>query len=131
MLITYSSTNPKHITDNTNLVDIEKKDLELLNKVFSSSVKLINPKLIRILPNKINKFYGNLDQAELNNYNYFPGVTELSQEFLLSKDFKPIKVKKIESEHFKYELIGGMMRYWGWIKAHKGEKFILAVIINN
>lgn len=131
MVVVYSSTNAKHIIDNTNLIDIEKKDLELINKIFSSSVKLIDPKLIKILPNKFNKFYSSLNQAELNKYGYFPGIDELSKEFLISDNFKPVKVKKINDKHFKFELVGGMMRYWSWIKAHNGEKFILAVILNN
>lgn len=130
MLITYSSTNSNHIIENTNLLDIEKKDLKLISQIFSSSVKLIDPKSVKILPTKSNKFYDSLYEAELNKYKYFPGVEELSKEFLISNKFKPIKVKKIEDKHFKFELTGGMMRYWSWIKAYSDEKSIPASITN-
>jgi diketogulonate reductase-like aldo/keto reductase len=131
MLVTYSSTNSNHIIENTDLLDIEKKDFKLISDIFSSSVMLIDPQSIRVLSDKFNKFYNSLHEAELNEYNYFPGVDELSKEFLISNNFKPIKVKSIEDKYFKFELTGGMLRYWAWIKAHNNRKFILAIIINN
>jgi diketogulonate reductase-like aldo/keto reductase len=130
MLITFSSTNSNHIIENTNLLDINKKDLKLISQIFLSSVKLIDPKSIKILSTKSNKFYENLYEAEINKYDYFPGVEELSKEFLMSNNFKPIKVKKIEDKHFEFELTGGMMRYWSWIKANSDQKPILAAVTN-
>ena len=107
-----------------------KKRLKTYKSDFSSSVKLIDPKSVKILPTVYNKFYDSLYEAELNKYKYFPGVEELSKEFLISNKFKPIKVKKIEDKHFKFELTGGMMRYWSWIKAYSDEKSIPASITN-
>lgn len=130
MLVSFSSTNYSHIFKNSKVIDIEKNDLKLLNQTFSSSVKLIDPKLIKILPTKSNKFYDNLIDAESNKFSYFPSVEELSKEFLMSNYFKPIKLKKIEDKHFEYELTGGMMRYWSWIKAYNGERYILSCITN-
>ena len=130
MLVTYSSTNFSHIIENSKIIDINKNDLKLINQTFSSSVKLIDPKSIKVLPTKSNKFYDNLSDAESNKYGYFPSIEELSKEFLMSNNFKPIKLKKIEDKNFEYELTGGMMRYWSWIKAYKGERYILSCIVN-
>ena len=48
----------------------------------------------------------------------------------MSNNFKPIKVKKIEDKHFKFELTGGMMRYWSWIRAYSDQKPIPAAVTN-
>ena len=130
MLVTFSSTNYNHIIENSKVFDIDKNDLKIISQTFSSSLKLIDPKLIKILSTKSNKFYDNLFDAELNKHGYFPGIEELSKEFLMSNNFKPIKLKKIQDRHFEYELIGGMMRYWSWVKAYNGERYVLAYITN-
>lgn len=130
LLVTYSSTNHQHIKDNTNLINLTQEDIKLINETFESSMMLIDPKLIKVSVNNDNKFYSTLDEAIENKHSYFPGVKELSKEFLLSNNFRPIKVRKIEDEKYSYELTGGMMRYWSWIETYQYSNLIEALITN-
>lgn len=131
MLVTYSSTNSNHIIENTNLLNIEKKDFKIISDIFISSELFIDPQLIKIPSDKYKKFYNSLQEAESNEYKYFPDINELSKEFLINNNFKPIKVKCIEDKHFKFELTGGMLRYWAWIKTFNNKKYIPAIITNS
>lgn len=130
LVVAYSSTNYKHIKDNTNLINLTQDDIKLINQTFESSLMLIDPKLIKVSVNNYNKFYGTLDEAIANKFSYFPGIQKLSEEFLLTKNFRPIKVKRIEDANYSYELTGGMMRYWSWIKTYEYKNLIEALITN-
>ena len=130
LIVTYSSTNFKHIKDNCNLINLTQDDIKLMNETFVSSLILIDPKLIKISVNNYNKFYSTLDEAMDNKYSYYPGVKELSKEFLLSNNFRPIKVRKIVDANYSYELTGGMMRFWSWIKTYHYKNLIKALITN-
>ena len=130
LVVTYSSTNYKHIKDNANLINLNQGDIKLINETFESSLILIDPKLIKVSVNNYNKFYRTLDEAVANKHSYYPGIQKLSEEFILTQNFRPIKVRKIEDENYSYELTGGMMRYWSWIKTYKNKNLIQAIITN-
>jgi hypothetical protein len=118
MFISYSSTKAHHIKENNNSINISSEDIKAIASVFSSSVQLVDTSLIKVNKNEAQQSYGSLGEALENKYDYFPGGMELADEFNLSDYFKPIKIKELVGDgHYKYELTGGMMRYWGWISA--------------
>lgn len=127
LLVTYSSTNYKHVKNNNDLIDLTQDDIRSINETFESTIILIDPMLIRI---PTGKFYGTLSEAKDNKYSYYPGIKELSEEFLSNDNFKPIKVRKIEDEKYSFELTGGMMRYWAWVNVYKSENLIEALVTN-
>ena len=117
--IVYSSTNVSHILRNSEALELSKDDAETLDTIFSSTLELVDPGLVKIRTDESLRFYNNLDDAIENRYGYFPGVVELAEEFKLSENFKPIRVTDLQNDScYKYELKGGMMRYWGWILAN-------------
>ena len=65
------------------------------------------------------RFYRTLDEAIHNDHGYFPGVNELSREFLSTDGFKPIKISRKE---YDGDSDIGWRRddaiLWGWVKAY-------------
>lgn len=127
MLVTYSSTNQEHINENSTLINLTFDEISKIKKIFQSNIYYIDPNDVKIKDN----MYDSFDKATENKLLYFPDVEMLSQEYLLNSYFKPIKVIKIKDKKYKYELKGGMMRYWGWVKAFTSNKPILAQVIND
>ncbi|MDA8668173.1 aldo/keto reductase [Alphaproteobacteria bacterium] len=127
MLVAYSSTNSEHINENSFLINLTFDEISKIKEIFHSNIYYIDPNDVKFKP----YMYDSLDKALKNKLSYFPDVEMLSQEYSSKSYFKPIKVIKIKDKKFKYELEGGMMRYWGWIKAFTSNKPILALVIND
>jgi diketogulonate reductase-like aldo/keto reductase len=131
LLITFASIDPIHIAENSKIIKLDNDDIKLMKNTFASSIKYVSPRKIKVKTTKTNQIYGNLNEAQENKFGYFPGVEELASEFSVTNNFKPIKVMKLDNgNEYDYQLLGGMMRFWGWILAYGFEKPIMASVTN-
>jgi hypothetical protein len=72
--------------------------------------------------------YYSINEAIANKFNSIPSPLELSEELGLAKELpKPIYIKVIND---KYCIVGGSIRYWGWVIAFGMHSEIPCIILN-
>lgn len=126
------TTNISHLEENVKSADfaLEEEDLQLLAKIFSTKVTYVDTAKIRIPTKAIYFAYKTVEEATVNKLNFFPSPLILSKEIKKGYFLKPVKIKLIQKKkgNLEYELLGGIIRYWAWVIAHKGKKPIPAII---
>ena len=122
------TTNKDNLIDilNAREVEFEENTREILEDMFSGSWKMISVKDIEIQNSPENAYYLEISEAKLNRNGFKPGPTELAEEYRKEKYCKPILVIKEEGH---YQLVGGLIRYWGWRIAYGDDSMIKCVVI--
>lgn len=110
-----------HIIENAKSSDfeLEKQDIELIDKAFKSSVIEIPMGEIKV------------DNTGIDNF--VPHPKDLAIYYRNNLDnlkMKPIKVKRINDDKYRYELIEGKVKYWAWNYAFNKTKQIIALVLN-
>lgn len=112
--------------------------LKITPASFTALEELFKNEIIEIMPRKIQvhvddssdrKIYTNLEDAKKNIYGLKPGPMEIVDEILANNGqlSKPIKVKKVPGQD-DYLLIGGRVKYWGWVILYGYDKPIQAIL---
>ncbi|MBI2599787.1 aldo/keto reductase [Candidatus Daviesbacteria bacterium] len=127
-----ATTNPQHLEENSESMEfaLEKKDIKILAGVFAARINYIDTAKIRVAITANHAVYQTINQALENKLNFFPSPLVLSEDIKKGDFLKPVKVRRIKEQNFKYELVGGRIRYWAWVIAHHGKKPIPAIIEN-
>lgn len=123
------TTSEQHLRENIEsaMFSMESGDLNLIDKTFEQKVLLIPVSRIKILDD--GKTYLSFEDALNNIYSSVPSPLELSQEIKAGDFLKPIKLKKVADKlNPKYLLVGGKIRFWGWVIAFGDKKPVPAVI---
>lgn len=125
-----ATTNFHHLEENAKSAEfiLEKKDFKLLEKVFETRIKYIDTAKIRVASQADHAAYQTVDQALANKLDFFPSPKMLSEDIKKGDFLKPVKLRKINEKNFKYELVGGRIRYWAWVIANNGKKPIPAIV---
>lgn len=121
------TTSIKHLKENVNSAKflMGKKDLALFDKTFKQKISFVSVSRIKIYND--GKTYLSVEDAKKNIYSFVPSPWELAQEIKSGDFLKPIKLKKIDNGH-SYRLLGGKIRFWGWVIAYDHKKPIPAVV---
>jgi len=129
-----ATTEIHHLEENATSADfiLEKKDIQLLTKMFTAKIINIDTKKIKVASKSDNSIYKTVEEAIANKLNFFPSPLVLSGDIKKGDFLKPVRVKKIKraESNFEYELLGGRIRYWAWVIANRGKKPIPAIIEN-
>ena len=119
-----------HIEENASASDfeIEESDIDLIKQVFSAEPVMIDPKRIKVsLDGTGNrKVYSSIEEAISNNLNMQPSPSELAEFILQGEPTKPVRVIPSFNggNDYDYELIEGRLRYWAWMIAFNGDKYV-------
>ncbi len=124
------TTNIGHVKENFGSLyfKLSASDKFMLNNVFKQNIIYVPVQDINVLTSGNHKAYQTLQQALSNKLNFFPSPLMLSEEVYKGDFLKPVKLQKSESGKYKYDLVGGRIRYWAWVIAHKGKKPISAIV---
>lgn len=129
-----ATTNIIHLIENAKSSDfmLDKKDIQLLAKIFITKVTNIDTGKIRVTTIADHAAYKTVEEALANKLNFFPSPKMISVDIRKGDFLKPIKVRRIykKNNNFEYELLGGRIRYWAWVIAHNGKKSIPAIVEN-
>lgn len=127
-----ATTSVIHLEENAKSTDfvLEKSDLELLSKTFTTKVIDIDTAKIWVASISNHAAYKTIKEALDNKLNFFPSPFMLSQDIQKGDFLKPVKVRKIEKKEnsFEYRLVNGRIRYWAWVIAYNGKKPIPAIV---
>lgn len=127
-----ATTSLIHLEENATSPDftLEKKDIQLLAKTFTTKVTNIDTRKIRVTTIDYHAAYKTAEEALANKLNFFPSPKMLSVDIQKGDFLKPVKVRKIQKKdgNFQYELLGGRIRYWAWVIAYNGKKPIPSMI---
>lgn len=127
-----ATTNIIHLDENARTTEfvMEKKDIQLLGKVFTTKVININTRKIRVATIDGHAVYKTLEEAIANKLNFFPSPNMLSVDIKKGDFLKPVRVKRMQKKDgiFEFELLGGRIRYWAWVIAFKDKKPIPSII---
>lgn len=129
-----ATTNIIHLGENAKSGDflLEKKDIQLLARIFSMNVINIDTGKIKVVIISDRAAYKTVKEAIANKLNFFPSPKILSEDIKKGDFLKPIKVRRVQKDgNFEYELLGGRIRYWAWVIAHHGKKPIPAIVENS
>ena len=111
--------------------EMESKDIQQIDEVFSINPKLINPDKIRVsLSGEGNrKVYETIEEAIENKLNLQPSPIELAKFILEGELIKPVRIThSLSDDHYEYELIEGRLRFWAWNIAYQGKKKVPCII---
>lgn len=129
-----ATTNIFHLEENAKSSEfvLEKKDIQLLAKTFTTKVTNIDTGKIKVAPIVDYATYKTIKEALANKLNFFPSPKMLSVDIRKGDFLKPIKVRTVQKKDgsFEYELLGGRIRYWAWVIAHHGKNPIPAIVEN-
>lgn len=127
-----ATTNIIHLEENIKSTEfvLEKSDFKLLAKTFTTKVIDIDTRKIKVAAIGNHDAYKTIDEALSNKLNFFPSPMMLSKDLVKGDFLKPVKVRRLHKKdsNFKYELLGGRIRYWAWVIAFSGKKPIPAII---
>lgn len=126
-----ATTSIAHLEENTKSADfvLDKNDIQFLSKTFTTKVVNIDTKKIKIAAID-GSAYKTIEEALTNKLNFFPSPMMLSEDIKKGDFLKPVKIRELQEKegNFEYELLGGRIRYWAWVIAYNGKKFIPAII---
>jgi aryl-alcohol dehydrogenase-like predicted oxidoreductase len=126
-----SSTKADHISQNIQAFDfcIEEEDVKLINDEFHLRVEQIEMHRIKLINGSDYPVYETVQEAQDNHIGLMPGPHELAKEYQNGNMQIPVKVKPIAGTDY-YQLVGGMVRYWGWYLAFEGKRKVKAVVLD-
>ena len=128
-----ATTNLEHLEENAKSIEftLEEKDIQLIAKTFASKLMDIDTSEIKVASLEDHAAYKTVEEALANKLNFFPSPESLSNDIKKGDFLKPVKLKVLKKDaNFKYELIGGRIRFWAWVIAFNGKKPIPAIIEN-
>lgn len=127
-----ATANATHLEENARSAEfiLEKKDIQLIAKTFTTTIINIDTSKIRVATVDNHDVYKTIEEALDNKLNFFPSPLMLSEDIQKGDFLKPVRVRKIKKKegNFEYELLGGRIRYWAWVIAHRGKKPIPAIV---
>lgn len=127
-----ATTNIIHLEENVNSTEfaLEKDDVELLAKTFTTKVIYIDTAKIRVAAIADHAAYKTIEEAIRNKLNFFPSPLMLAEDIKKGDFLKPVRVRVIKKRkgNFEYELLGGRIRYWAWVIAYNGTKPIPVIV---
>ncbi|TSC88518.1 MAG: aldo/keto reductase [Microgenomates group bacterium Gr01-1014_7] len=130
-----ATANIIHLEENAKSTEfvLEKKDIQLLTKTFTTKVINIDTGKIKVTTIPHHAAYKTIEEALTNKLNFFPSPKTLSEDIQKGDFLKPVRVKVLQKKKgdFEYELLGGRIRYWAWVIAYHGKKPIPAIVENS
>ncbi|OGH18537.1 MAG: hypothetical protein A3F31_04995 [Candidatus Levybacteria bacterium RIFCSPHIGHO2_12_FULL_38_12] len=127
-----ATTNIIHLEGNAKSTEfvLEKSDIDLLAKTFTSKVINIDTGKIRVVSITDHAAYKTVEEALSNKLNFFPSPAMLSKDIQKGDFLKPVRIRTVQKKDriFEYELINGRIRYWAWVIAFNGKKPIPAIV---
>lgn len=127
-----ATTDIIHLEENSKSADfiLEKKDIQLLAKAFTTKVTNIDTGKIRVETIAGYNTYKTADEALVNKLNFFPSPEMLSVDIQKGDFLKPVRIRATQKKNgnFEYELLGGRIRYWAWVIAFNGKKPIPSIV---
>ncbi|MBN2313789.1 MAG: aldo/keto reductase [Sedimentisphaerales bacterium] len=117
----------RHLRDNALATefDLDKRDIEQIDKAFRTPLLRIPPDKIRVsLQGEYNRLtYQTLEEARSNPLGFVPSPEALSKHIIIEKTIKPVRlIRTPEPEgRYDYDLVEGRIRYWAWVMAKKNE----------
>lgn len=127
------STNISHIKQNAAAADfkLSEEDIDIINNRLGGRIEYCEVNDIKVIEGgfRNHKVYQSKEEAIENRFGFSPSPIELSQ-FLsgLTEEqiemIKPIRAVRSNEHDFKYDLIEGRVRYWGWVLAFNNKRDI-------
>jgi len=116
----FGSKSPSHIIDNIRSVDslLPLKDIEFINSIIFQH-KMIDPLLVDVSSRgrMVKNIYTNLEDAMKNIYDLCPSPKDVADEIISGDYLNPVKVA-INKDTGRFDLIDGMIFFWGWVIAY-------------
>lgn len=131
------TTKISHLIENVQTMDfdMDEGDIDKINESFAQEISYIPTSEIRISKNgeRNHPVYQTLEEAIANKLGFVPSPVDLSKSLIEGNFLKPVRVVKLMGEKgsFKYDLIGGRIRYWAWVIAYGSRKAIPAYVRKN
>ena len=121
------TTNEQHLTENSQAADFDLADEEIvnINTAFHVNIVHVPTNRIRIsLHGELDHdVYQTVEEALENQNGYVPSPAELAKAIINDGEFlKPVRLVPSTDNRYDYDLIGGRIRYWGWVIAHDGKE---------
>ena len=129
------TTSPAHLNDNLSIADskLDDEDMRAISDAFPIDIRTALPSEIRVTQNGEwnRQAYETLDEAIENKLGLVPSPQQLAES--LDKDglLKPVRVIPSTSPNYKFDLVGGRLRYWAWVIANLPNEKPLSVYVRN
>lgn len=127
------SANVQHIRSNAEAADFQMSDEDtgFITRTISGEIIYANVNEIQVIEGGFRNYrvYRTVEEAIENRFDSCPSPMDLA-EFLSSLKeeeigaIKPIRAIGSKSDHYKYDLIEGRVRYWAWVIAFGSEREI-------
>lgn len=111
---TTSLDHTKENADATNF-ELTLEDQQWIDETFVQHIMMIPPNEIEVATADDRPVYKTKEEAIENRFDYIPNSTDLAKSLQYQKKMKPIRLK--HNAQGTYDLIGGRIRYWGWVIA--------------
>ena len=126
------TTNIAHLIENIAATDLilDTEELAMIDQAFPVDIVEIPTEQIRVVTDREwgHDIYLTVDEARENRFDFVPSPNDLAKEVQEGDFLKPVRVVESTDSKFKYDLIGGRIRYWAWVIAHEGRRPIAAQI---
>ena len=130
-----SSTKKEHIIENALSIKskISNGDIGRISSAFLENIHSIPIDEIRV---SLSGEYGHdvyqtLEEALGNRFDFSPSPLELSKSMVTKRLLKPVRLVRSTDSKYKYDLIGGRIRFWAWVIAHDGKEPIPSFVRDN
>lgn len=125
--------NRKHLIENYGSMsfNLEKVDIQKINNTFFLPIRYIPIDEIHISKHgeQNHPVYQTLKEAIENKFRFVPSPHDLSENIKSGGFLKPVRLVPIKrNAQFKYDLIGGRIRYWAWVISYGNKKPIPAYV---
>ncbi|MDB2637587.1 aldo/keto reductase [Alphaproteobacteria bacterium] len=127
------TTSPAHLNDNLSIAEskLDDEDVKEISDAFPADIRAALPSEIRVTQNGEwnRQAYETLDEAIENKLRLVPSPQQLAES--LDKDglLKPVRVVPSTSPNYKFDLVGGRLRYWAWVIANLPNEKPLPVYV--
>lgn len=124
--------NSTHLKDNSRAdqIDLSAAEQKEISDTFPIDVIQVPTDQIRVSTSGEwnHQVYQSLEEAIDNKLGYVPSPVDLAEEVKAGEFLKPVRLVKSPDPAYKYDLIGGRIRYWAWVIAFDGQVPINAQI---
>ncbi len=113
-------------------LQITAEDIQEIDELTAFAPLEVPVERIRAVPDDAGdrKVYRTLDEAQDNIYHMTPSPMDLAEDMLAGEFLKTLQVRPIKDPggRYDYELIGGRIRYWGWVLAFGSQRPIPVLV---
>lgn len=123
----------RHVRENASsqTIALGAEILAEIDRVFAFNPTLVSPREIKVVQDGLQsrQAYSTAEEAVANALGLTPSPLEIAEQFKAGNFLKPVRVRLSKTGMpYRYELIEGRLRYWGWVLAFGSDKFIPVLI---